>query len=569
MHSHSLDRFYNSLASSHLIYLILAGINLAASVVLRAEVTGVEKSVVVIYNSAMPESKSVANHYADIRNIPENHLIGLELSKEETISRKDFNETLHDPLFQIFKDREFFDTDYEIVPATRERPGTVYQNLQKSKIRYLVLCYGVPVRIEGDPNLHEDATESMRVELRFNGAAVDHELSWFGRDPKRLVLAGPIENPLYATQKATDLHPENGVMIVSRLDGPTPEIAKGLVDKAIQAEKEGLWGRTYFDARGIRTGSYLLGDNWIRSAAQLAAKAGFETTLDDQENLFSEGFPMSQIAFYAGWYTAHVTGPFTREEVEFMPGAIAYHLHSESAAKLRTSDKHWAGPLLAKGATATMGCVYEPYLGATPDIAVFFERLLMGFSFGEAAYACQRVLSWQTTIVGDPLYLPLSKPIELLQMELGGANSPLLAWVRILAANQALQNGAEKTAVLEALESDPLSKLHPALCEKLADLYMTLNRQEEAIYTYERALKLKPTPQQRNRILLELAGIDRQAGKLESAIQRMEALLEADPDYPEKENLLSGMKRIAESGNLDTKLDDINIRLEALNKSVP
>lgn len=278
---------------------------------------------------------------------------------------------------------------------------------------------------------------------------------------------------------------------------------------------------------------------------------------------------MSQIAFYAGWYTAHVTGPFTREEVEFMPGAIAYHLHSESAAKLRTSDKHWAGPLLAKGATATMGCVYEPYLGATPDIAVFFERLLMGFSFGEAAYACQRVLSWQTTIVGDPLYLPLSKPIELLQMELGGANSPLLAWVRILAANQALQNGAEKTAVLEALESDPLSKLHPALCEKLADLYMTLNRQEEAIYTYERALKLKPTPQQRNRILLELAGIDRQAGKLESAIQRMEALLEADPDYPEKENLLSGMKRIAESGNLDTKLDDINIRLEALNKSVP
>jgi uncharacterized protein (TIGR03790 family) len=175
MNSHSFDRFYNSLASSHLIYLILAGINLAASVVLRAQVTGVEKSVVVIYNSAMPESKSVANHYADIRNIPENQLIGLELSKEETISRKDFNETLHDPLFQIFKDREFFNTDYEIVPATRERPGTVYQNLQKSKIRYLVLCYGVPVRVEGDPTLHEDATESMRVELRFNGAAVDHE----------------------------------------------------------------------------------------------------------------------------------------------------------------------------------------------------------------------------------------------------------------------------------------------------------------------------------------------------------------------------------------------------------
>ena len=548
-------------------FLLLYSISLVASLNGKAEVTGVENSVVVVYNNTMDESKSVAEHYASKRNIPEDHLIGLELSHQETISRKAFQETLHDPLFQAFKDREFFETDYEIVPATRKRPGVVYQNLEQSTIRYIVLCYGVPVRIAGDPDLYEEATESMRVELRFNGAAVDHELSWFGRDPKRLVLAGPIENPVYATQKATDLQPEKGVMIVGRLDGPTPEIAKGLVDKAIQAEKEGLWGRAYFDARGIRTGSYLLGDNWIRAAAQLAAKAGFETVLDDQENLFSAGFPMSQIAFYAGWYTKDVSGPFTREKVEFMPGAIAYHLHSESAAVLRTPDKHWAGPLLNKGATATMGCVYEPYLGATPDISIFFERLLMGFSFGEAAYACQRVLSWQTTVIGDPLYLPLSKPIELLQMELGSAKSPLLAWVRILAANQALQNGAEKTAVVEALETDPYSKLHPALCEKLASMYMSLNRQEDAIYAYERALKLKPTPQQKNRILLELAGIERQAGKLESSIQRMEELLASDPDYPEKETILLGMKQIAVSGQLSSKVTEIEVQLEALKES--
>ena len=214
-----------------------------------------------------------------------------------------------------------------------------------------------------------------------------------------------------------------------------------------------------------------------------------------------------------------------------------------------------------------MGCVYEPYLGATPDISIFFERLLMGFSFGEAAYACQRVLSWQTTVIGDPLYLPLSKPIEMLQMELKSTNSPLLAWVRILAANQALQNGAEKTAVVQALETDPYSKLHPALCEKLASLYMNLNRQEDAIYAYERALKLKPTPQQKNRILLELAGIERQAGKLESAIQRMETLLANDTEYPEKETLLLGMKQIAVSGQLNSKVTEIEAQLEAMKAS--
>jgi uncharacterized protein (TIGR03790 family) len=123
--------------------------------------------------------------------------------------------------------------------------------------------------------LEEPAEEAMRVELRYNRAAVDHELSWLGRDPQRVTLAGPIENPVFGTQKAMEIKPENGVMIVGRLDGPSAEIAKGLVDKAMQAEEEGLWGRAYFDARGLKTGSYLQGDTWIRNAAQLAARGRF------------------------------------------------------------------------------------------------------------------------------------------------------------------------------------------------------------------------------------------------------------------------------------------------------
>jgi hypothetical protein len=29
-----------------------------------------------------------------------------------------------------------------------------------------------------------------------------------------------------------------------------------------------------------------------------------------------------------------------------------------------------------------------------------------GYTFGEAAWAAQPVLSWQTTVIGDPLYRP-------------------------------------------------------------------------------------------------------------------------------------------------------------------
>ena len=50
--------------------------------------------VVVIYNSAMPESKSVAEHYAERRQVPKSQVFGFELSKGEDISRAEYRDTL-------------------------------------------------------------------------------------------------------------------------------------------------------------------------------------------------------------------------------------------------------------------------------------------------------------------------------------------------------------------------------------------------------------------------------------------------------------------------------------------
>jgi hypothetical protein len=37
------------------------------------------------------------------------------------------------------------------------------------------------------------------------------------------------------------MHPTNGILLVTRLDGPSASIARGLVDKALEAETNGLW----------------------------------------------------------------------------------------------------------------------------------------------------------------------------------------------------------------------------------------------------------------------------------------------------------------------------------------
>src|SRR5262249_18763372 len=251
-------------------------------------------------------------------------------------------------------------------------------------------------------------------------------------------------------------------------DGPSAEIARGLVDKAIQAETDGLWGRAYFDLRGITDPNYKPGDDWIRGASEICRRLGFETIVDNQPWTFPPEFPMSQIANYCGWYDGAMSGPFTRKQVELMPGAFAYHLHSFSAAALRSATNTWVGPLLARGATISMGCVDEPYLSGTPQVAIFIARFVYaGMTFGEAAYAAQPVLSWQTPIVGDPLYRPFGTPLEQLRTELDAKHNPVIEWYYLRLVDLNLANGRPAAPWARYLEALPVTSQSPVLTEKL------------------------------------------------------------------------------------------------------
>jgi len=204
---------------------------------------------------------------------------------------------------------------------------------------------------------------------------------------------------------------------------------------------------------------------------------------------------MSQIAIYIGWYTEHVSGPLAQPTVEFMPGAFAYHLHSFSAGSLRTNQPQLVGPLLAKGATISMGCVYEPYIGGTPDVATFTARFVFsGFSFGEAAYACQSVLSWQTTVVGDPLYRPFAENPEQLHKELLQRHSKYTEWSNLRWVNLNLANGRPITWAIAFLEQLSNTKTSAVLTEKLGDLYAAQGKPSSAVHAYAQALQLDPSP---------------------------------------------------------------------------
>ena len=413
----------------------------------------------------------------------------------------------------------------------------VENRVVESKIRYAVLCYGVPLKIVTDPNLREPAKENVRPELLRNEAAVDSELAWLPLLKMNVPLSGPLPNWVYGTTNMALLHPTNGILLVARLDGPSVEIARGLVDKALAAERDGLWGRAYFDARGLPKSdtNYILGDEWILGAGEICRQLGFETTVDKNPATFPADFPMSQIAIYCGWYDGNVSGPFALPKVEFMPGAFAYHLHSASAASLRTTNQYWAGPLLAKGATCTMGCVYEPYLSCTPNVAAFLARLIVGgFTFGEAAWAAQPALSWQTTVVGDPLYRPFGREQSVLHAELARTHNPLIEWSYLRIVDLGLVHGASVAQLAAFLETIPATTNSAVLTEKLADFYEMRGKPSSAIETFQRALILNPSPEQRIRIRLTLGEKLLAQNREADAIDNYKQLLKESHDYPGK-----------------------------------
>ena len=298
-------------------------------------------------------------------------------------------------------------------------------------------------------------------------------------------------------------------------------------------------------------------------------RLGSDTVVDENPETFPAAFPMSQIAFYAGWYYENVSGPFTRPHVEFMPGAFAYHLHSYSAGILRTTNRFWVGPLLAKGATCTMGSVNEPFLGGTPDVGVFTSRFLLGWSFSEAAYACSSTLSWQTTVVGDPLYRPFTRnPNEQLG-ELEKRHSPLQDWAALRVLNLALSNNIPLGECIAQLEKLPLTKQSAVLSEKLGDLYTREGKPASAIEAYTEALKLDPSPLHRVRLRLELADKLSAARREQDAYADYQQMLTDSPKKPDKLDIYRKLVPLARKLHQTADLEKYEAEIIRLTSPAP
>ncbi len=414
-------------------------------------------ATIVVYNRNDPASRALAKYYAEKRAIPFSQVLGLDCPATEEINRDQYFVRIEAPIRDAFTKNGWW---------TIERNSDGDRFVAKASKRFVAMMRGMPLKIAPQEKLAAPANPEiqpgspMATLLLHNEASVDSELSAMFALLERYpaVLANPYFRRF---TPILDVPPSQGPLLVCRLDGSSDAIVRRMIDDAIATEKTGLWGWAYVDARNIHDGGYKEGDDWMTAVAALMRRQGIPVISDYAPEIFPAGFPITDAAVYYGWYTLNVAGPFAEPGFQFVPGAVAVHIHSMSAHTLRDPAQAWAAPLLAAGATAVAGNVYEPYLSLTVHLDVLQDRLMNGFTLAEAAYSGQRGLSWMGVVLGDPIYRPYAIWADA-SRDGGEGDSPwrqyrravLTAGGSVVAAADLLAELAEKTGnsmFLEAL----------------------------------------------------------------------------------------------------------------------
>ena len=87
--------------------------------------------------------------------MPEKQIFGFDLTTNEVMTRADFTDSLQKPLAEKLEAAGLWKFGEVTIPATNGQPEPPGSRVVQSKIRYAVLCYGVPLKIAPDPDLHE------------------------------------------------------------------------------------------------------------------------------------------------------------------------------------------------------------------------------------------------------------------------------------------------------------------------------------------------------------------------------------------------------------------------------
>ncbi|MFO7877336.1 MAG: TIGR03790 family protein [Desulfovermiculus sp.] len=376
--------------------------------------------ILVVANKNAARSVGLAKYYMQKRDVPEENLLQIWVTDGEGCSREDFDTKIARPVRRFLQ-----------------------ENKGRKQIRCLLLMYGVPMKAAGPPGTEEekavmdrlvaqkqelsarlkemegDQAREVKKELqgikdkirkeknkRNRSSSVDSELALVLADNYSLSMWQP--NPFFVGFQNKDLPiAKKDVLLVSRLDGPDSETVKRVINDSLEAERNGLNGTAYFDARWPapkekkQSGHGLYDQSLHLAAGRIEDSERLKVVVDDRGELFQSG-DCPNAALYCGWYKlANYVDAF-----EWQTGAIGYHIASQECQSLKRGN-YWCKRMLEEGVAATLGPVGEPFVQSFPLPEVFFAALVDGkYTLAEAYALANPFWSWKMVLVGDPLYRP-------------------------------------------------------------------------------------------------------------------------------------------------------------------
>jgi uncharacterized protein (TIGR03790 family) len=327
-------------------------------------------NTLVVINRASRDSRALGAYYAEQRGIPPSHLCTIQTdARSPSLTIEAFERDIRAPIL-----------------------AHIAENGLAGQIHYLVLCMGIPSRVEN-----------------FNGitATLFYGYKPATPDAPRCHIASNSVNQYYGTEIAytsTAGWNQTNAPIPFLLTADDLQTAKQVVDRSVAADAafpDGifcLYGSSDA-ARNIRHRTYPV-------VARQFELMGWADRIDVRPG--SDPIPEQPVL---GFMTGRGYLPTQYVGMVFAPGAIAEHLTS-CAGQIPDPclNQSTVWDWMRLGATASYGTVSEPcaFREKFPDPMLFFWTL-RGFTAGEALAMSVRN-PYQGIWVGDPLAAPFAAP---------------------------------------------------------------------------------------------------------------------------------------------------------------
>ena len=321
----------------------------------------------VIYNTADPDSVRWAGHYRDAHGLPQMNLLGLYLPTDETISLKQYRQSILDPI-ESFLTRHTDEPRWMGLLLGYRVPGFVQHPAEDRRLAVADL-------------LHTADTDA---DFRFNP----------------LTRVGVDQRPT-AEQLA-------GVRFTCRLDAPTLERARAITDRAVALREAEVASTDVLliepDRRPAPQGAYP-----PRLLAWAEGDDAQRLRLERDLVLEAGARPADRpTAFYWGTVRTSVDAAYFGDPSAAAPGARVFagqwRTDDRAAASLRDPDGGgWIGHALASGYAAAAVSTQNYSDTDIPRAGVFFEALRRGWTLAEAWLVSKALVRGGLYLVGDPL----------------------------------------------------------------------------------------------------------------------------------------------------------------------